>query len=83
MKRQTRMDFDARAIRDYLASFGGHPVREPEQGWVSLVDEACNRLVLLEGLIEMMRDSAELTRRTNELLIVPVLGPYRDPETRG
>ena len=79
MKRQTRLDFDAAAVRDYLASFGGHPIREPEQGWASLVEEACNRLAMLEGIITLLRDTAEANRRATEACIAPLLGPYVAP----
>lgn len=83
MKRQTRMAFDAIAVRDYLASYGTDPIPEPEQGWASLVDEACHRLILLEGIVGFLRDTAESTRRMNEAAIAPLLGPYRPPGAKG
>jgi len=48
MIRQTRDNFDARLVLEFLK---GCPAKgqPPQQGWISLAEEACRRILLLEA----------------------------------
>jgi hypothetical protein len=82
LTRQTRTTFDPVAVLEFLKTCP-HGGEAPQQGWISLVDEACHRIAALEIALTAMATSNRQLMDHTEHLMKTVSVPFRGADGTG